>query len=92
MHCEAFADACADSSAVGLGGYVKFPSGLKRFFQLAISRPAAGFGLALPLLSSRWKSSAFHCGMGALGPVRSGVDYASYAPTGSSSLTCGPPL
>ena len=40
FHCEAFADACADSSAVGLGGYVKFPSGLKRFFQIAISKPA----------------------------------------------------
>ena len=40
FHCEAFAEACADSSAVGLGGYVNFPSGLKRFFQLAISRPA----------------------------------------------------
>ena len=40
FQCEAFADACADSSSVGLGGYVKFPSGLKRFFQLTISKAA----------------------------------------------------
>ena len=40
FQCEAFADACADSSSVGLGGYVKFPSGIKRFFQLAVSRAA----------------------------------------------------
>ena len=37
---EAFADACADSSSVGLGGYVKFPSGLTRFFQASIPKSA----------------------------------------------------
>ena len=40
FQCEAFADACADSSSVGLGGYVKFPSGIKRFFQFSISGAA----------------------------------------------------
>ena len=40
FQCEAFADACADSTSVGLGGYVKFPSGIKRFFQLSISKSA----------------------------------------------------
>ena len=40
FYCKAFADACADSSAVGLGGYVKFPSGPKRFFQFNISKAA----------------------------------------------------
>ena len=40
FQCEAFADACADSSSVGLGGYVKFPSGLKRFFQVTLSKAA----------------------------------------------------
>ena len=36
--CEAFADACADSSGVGLGGYVKFPSGRQCFFQISVSK------------------------------------------------------
>ena len=40
FQCEAFADACADSTSVGLGGYVKSPSGIKRFFQLSISKSA----------------------------------------------------
>ena len=40
FQCEAFADACADSTSMGLGGYVKFPSGIKRFFQLSISKSA----------------------------------------------------
>ena len=35
--CEAFADACADSASVGMGGYVKFLSGLKRFFQVSFT-------------------------------------------------------
>ena len=38
FQCEAFADACADRFSVGLGGYVKFPSGLKRFFQVTFSK------------------------------------------------------
>ena len=40
FQCEAFADACADSSSVGLGGYVKFPSGLTRFFQASVPKSA----------------------------------------------------
>ena len=36
--CEACANACADSSAVGLRGYVKFPSGRKCFFQFSVSK------------------------------------------------------
>ena len=40
FQCEAFADACADSSSVGLGGYVKFHSGLTRFFQASIPKSA----------------------------------------------------
>ena len=40
FQCEAFADACADSTSVGFGGYVKFPSGITRFFQLSISKSA----------------------------------------------------
>ena len=38
--CEAFADACADASSVGMGGYVKFPCRSKRFFQVSLSRAA----------------------------------------------------
>ena len=31
--CEAYADASADEFSMGLGGYIKFTSGVKRFFQ-----------------------------------------------------------
>ena len=40
FQCEAFADVCADSSSVGLGGYVKFPSAPTRFFQASIPKSA----------------------------------------------------
>ena len=33
MSCEAFADACADASGAGVGGYVRLPDGRQRCFQ-----------------------------------------------------------
>jgi hypothetical protein len=35
--CEAFADACADARGVGLGGFIRFPSGQRCFFQASLS-------------------------------------------------------
>ena len=38
LPCEAFADACADSCAIGLGGFIKLPSGTTLCFQCRFTR------------------------------------------------------
>ena len=38
FECEAFADACADSSSAGLGGFVRLPGGQTLFFQVTFSQ------------------------------------------------------
>ena len=80
FQCEAFADACADSSSVGLGGYVKFPSGIKRFFQLAISR--AALASLCPFFPSDGNPQHFIAAWELL--AQPGVDDSCYAASGSS--------
>ena len=39
MECTAFADACADASSVGMGGFVRLHDGRQLFFQTQLAKP-----------------------------------------------------
>ena len=84
--CEAFADACADARSVGLGGYVKFPCGSKRFFQVTLSRAALRH--ICPFMDSE-ASPQIHCLIRAARAIRACMDYSGHASSGPSSTACG---
>ena len=39
FECLAFADACADASSVGMGGFVRLPDSRQLFFQVSLGKP-----------------------------------------------------
>ena len=39
LECTAYADACADASVVGMGGFVRLPDGRQLFFQTRLDKP-----------------------------------------------------